>query len=42
MDEVTGILIFTGAMFVGLLALSWACGDFHTPQPKDSSSSTPS
>lgn len=33
MDEVTGILIFTGALFVGLLALSWACGDFQKPRP---------
>jgi len=32
MDEVTGILIFTGALFAGLLALSWACGDFEKPR----------
>lgn len=32
MDEVTGILIFTGVLFVGLLGLSWACGDFQKPR----------
>jgi len=32
MDEVAGILIAVGVMFVGLLILSWACGDFSQPK----------
>ena len=32
MDEVTGILIALGGLFAGLLALSWACGDFNPPK----------
>jgi len=39
MDEVTGILIALGALFAGLLFLSWACGDFN--QPKGTSDTKP-
>ena len=31
MDEVTAIVLALGALFAGLLLLSWACGDFRKP-----------
>ena len=42
MDEVTGILIAIGAMFAGLLALSWACGDFNRRKPTSDGDTTSS
>jgi len=42
---VTGILIAVGAMFAGLLLLSWACGDFNRPPqavPKPDETAPPS
>ena len=38
MDEVTGILLFTGALFAGLLVLSWTFGDFNKPKGGPSAS----
>ncbi len=33
MQEVIGILVALGAMFVGLAILGWAYGDFQRPAP---------
>ena len=46
MDEVTGILIATVALFGGLLLMSWAYGDFNRPKamprPDDKQPAPPS
>ena len=44
MDEVLGIVIATGAMFVGLWVIGWAYGDFRkgpAQPPKDGSGQAP-
>lgn len=33
MDELIGILIACGAMFLGLLGIGWAYGDFRRRSP---------